>query len=56
MVDQPRVNVEIKILPTPERTEKLLRYVCATLREMVGTATRTQVAVRACATRLLTSR
>jgi hypothetical protein len=46
MPDLPRVNVEMAILPRPERTRDLLLSVCGRLRDMVEGATRTHVAVR----------
>lgn len=46
MQDLPRVNVELSIMPRAERTRDLLMSVCAKLREMVGDATGTHVAVR----------
>jgi hypothetical protein len=46
MPDLPRVNVEMAILPRPERTREVILSVCAKLREMVEAATRTHVAVR----------
>lgn len=46
MPDLPRVNVEMAILPRPERTRTLILSVCAKLRAMVEDATRTHVAVR----------
>ncbi|MBY2924308.1 hypothetical protein HF259_23195 [Rhizobium leguminosarum] len=46
MEDQPRVNVEMSILPRQERTRDLLLSVCAKLSAMVGDATGTHVAVR----------
>ena len=46
MPDLPRVNVEMAILPRPERTRDRLLSVCAKLREMVGAATGTHVAIR----------
>lgn len=46
MLDLPRVNVELSIMPRAERTRDLLMSVCAKLREMVGDATGTHVAVR----------
>ncbi len=49
MADLPRVNVEIQILPKPERTRDRVMSVCATLREMVSAATGAHVAVRASA-------
>ncbi|MBC2836885.1 hypothetical protein [Paragemmobacter straminiformis] len=44
--DLPRVNVEMAILPRPERTRELILSVCAKLRGMVEEATKTHVAVR----------
>jgi hypothetical protein len=46
MPDLPRVNVEMAILPRPERTQELILSVCTKLRETVQAATRTHVAVR----------
>ncbi|ESW62279.1 MAG: hypothetical protein Q27BPR15_02045 [Rhodobacter sp. CACIA14H1] len=46
MPDLPRVNVEMAILPRPERTRNLILSVCAKLRGMVEDATHTHVAVR----------
>lgn len=46
MPDLPRVNVEMAILPRPERTRDRMLAVCATLRAMVGQAAGTHVAVR----------
>lgn len=46
MPDLPRVNVEMAILPRPERTRETLLAVCGKLRDMVATATGTRVAVR----------
>lgn len=46
MPDLPRVNVEMAILPRPERTREIVLAVCAKLRTMVETATGTHVAVR----------
>lgn len=46
MPDLPRVNVEMAILPRPERTRDVILSVCAKLRAMVEEATRTHVAVR----------
>jgi hypothetical protein len=45
MPDLPPVNVELQIMPRPERTAVLLT-VCEKLREMVGAATGTHVAIR----------
>lgn len=46
MLDLPRVNVEMSILPRQERTRDLLLSVCAKLRAILGDATGTHVAVR----------
>lgn len=46
MADLPRVNVEMQILPRPERTREAVLEVCRKLKEMVGAATSTHVAVR----------
>lgn len=46
MPDLPRVNVEMAILPRPERTRALILSVCGRLRALVEEATRTHVAVR----------
>lgn len=46
MPDLPRVNVEMAVLPRPERTREVMLRVSARLREMVEGATRTHVAVR----------
>lgn len=46
MPDLPRVNVEMAILPRPERTRDVVLAVCGKLRDMVGQATGTHVAVR----------
>jgi hypothetical protein len=46
MPDLPRVNVEMAILPRPERTRALILSVSAKLRETVEEAARTHVAVR----------
>ena len=46
MPDLPRVNVEMAILPRPERTRELLLELCTKLRETVEVATRTHDAVR----------
>lgn len=42
----PRVNVELHILPKPDRTGERLLSLCGKLREMVGAATGAPVAVR----------
>lgn len=47
--DQPRVNVELMILPKPDRTQDTVREVCRKLREMVAEAAGHHVAVRAAA-------
>ncbi len=49
MPDLPRVNVEMAILPRPERTPELILAVCGKLRAMVEAATGTHVAVRSSA-------
>lgn len=46
MPDLPRVNLEMAILPRPERTRDVILSVCAKLRAMVEAATGTHVAVR----------
>ncbi len=46
MPDLPRVNVEIQIMPRPERTPAALRTLCEKLRDRVGTATGSHVAIR----------
>jgi hypothetical protein len=46
MADLPRVNIEMAILPRPERTRDRILAVCADLRNMVQAATGTHVAVR----------
>ncbi len=46
MADLPLVNVELAILPRPERTRDRLLAICADLRQMIGQATGTHVAVR----------
>lgn len=42
----PGVNVEVQIMPRPERTQALLLTVCTKLRDMVGAATGSHVAIR----------
>ena len=46
MPDLPRVNVEMAIMPRPERTRDILLAVCAKLRSIIEAATGTHVAVR----------
>lgn len=46
MPDLPRVNVEMALLPRPERTREAILAVCGKLRAMVEDATKTHVAVR----------
>lgn len=46
MPDLPPVNVEMQIMPHPNRDRPLLLSVCTKLREMVGAATGTHVAIR----------
>lgn len=47
MADLPRVNVELHILPRPDRTRDRVTEVCTALRQMLTAATGTHVAVRA---------
>lgn len=47
--DQPQVNVELMILPKPDRTQETVRDVCRKLREIVIEASGLPVAVRAAA-------
>ena len=44
--DLPPVNVEMQIMPRPDRTREALLDVCAKLRDMIGAATGTHVAIR----------
>ncbi len=46
MPDLPPVSVEMQIMPHPERTRAALLVICAKLRELVGAATGTHVAIR----------
>lgn len=46
LTDLPPLNVEIQIMPRPERTREMLLVVCAKLRGMVGAATGCHVAIR----------
>jgi hypothetical protein len=46
MSDLPRVNVEMAILPRPERTRDVVLSVCVKLRDLVAKATGTHVAIR----------
>jgi hypothetical protein len=46
MSDLPPVNVEVQIMPRPDRSRALLLRVAETLREMVGAATQAHVAIR----------
>ncbi|MCY1667446.1 hypothetical protein [Rhizobium sp. SL86] len=46
---QPRVNVELMILPKPDRTQETVSEVCGKLRAMVSEASGHHVAVRAAA-------
>lgn len=46
MADQPAVNLELQILPRPERTSALLTDLCARLRDRLQVATGMNVAVR----------
>lgn len=42
----PPVNVELQVMPRPDRTRAVLLDVCARLREMAGGATGSHVAIR----------
>lgn len=46
MADLPRVNVEMHILPHPERTRDKLTALAQAVQAMIGTATGTHTAVR----------
>lgn len=46
MADLPLVNVEMFILPRPERTREVVLAVCQSLREMLQAATGVHVAIR----------
>jgi hypothetical protein len=46
MPDLPLVNVEMFILPRPERTREAVLAVCQSLRELLQTATGVHVAIR----------
>lgn len=46
MPDLPRVNVEMQVLPNPERSREHMLAVGARLRQMVEAATSARVAVR----------
>lgn len=46
MPDLPPVNVELAMMPRPDRTRAVLLEVCTKLRKVVGAATGTQVAIR----------
>lgn len=46
MADLPRVNVEMAILPRPERTRERVLSVCVRMRALVEAATGTHVAIR----------
>ncbi len=46
MPDLPRVNVEMQIMPKPDRSREVVLAVCANLRRMVQAATNTHVAIR----------
>lgn len=46
MADLPRVNVEMAILPRPERTRERVLSVCGRMRALVEAATGTHVAIR----------
>ncbi|MFN7223103.1 MAG: hypothetical protein ACK4MS_03720 [Paracoccaceae bacterium] len=42
----PPVNVELQVMPRPERTRAVMLDVCARMRELVGSATGRHVAIR----------
>ena len=46
MADLPRVNVEIHILPHPDRTREKLTALAQTVQTMIGDATGTHAAIR----------
>ncbi|MET0257642.1 MAG: hypothetical protein ABW179_03600 [Methylobacterium sp.] len=46
MSDQQGINVEMQIMPKPERTREVVIGVCEALRDLVGGATGASVAVR----------
>ena len=46
MADLPLVNVEMFILPRPERTREVVLAVCQSLREVLQAATGVHVAIR----------
>lgn len=46
MADLPPVNVEMAILPRPERTRDLILSVCGQMRQLLGQATGSHVAIR----------
>ena len=46
MPDLPQVNIELHILPKPERTRDVVLSVCTRLREILAEATAAHVAVR----------
>ena len=46
MADLPPVNVEVMLLPRPERTRQAVTRVGLTLREILGLATGAHVAIR----------
>jgi hypothetical protein len=46
MPDQPAVNVEIHVMPGPERTRSRILGICERLRDIVGDAAQAPVAVR----------
>ncbi len=49
LADQPLVNIELLILPKPERTRDTVRALCSELQEMMAERSGTHVAVRAAA-------
>lgn len=46
MPDLPRVNVEIHLMPHPDRTRESLTTLAARVRALIGTATASHIAVR----------
>lgn len=46
MGDLPRVNVEMQLLPQPERTRDRVMSVCTALRDLIGQATDRHAAIR----------
>jgi hypothetical protein len=46
LADQPPVNLELHILPRPERTQALIQDLCAAIRDMISAVTTRPTAVR----------